>query len=490
MSDRDDMPAFEEIHVISDLHMGGKPGFQILKETKRLANFIRHVEGLRPAERVALVLNGDVIDSLAEDSKHYIAVDDAADVVRRIMRDDAFSCIWDALASFVHKDKRTLVIVIGNHDIELALPPVQNLVLKQLAGDDPAARGRVQFSVAGGGFACKVGDKRVFCIHGNEVDAWNYNRYEDLARVSRRLNAGMPFEPERWVANAGTRMVKDVMNGVKRRYAWIDLLKPENSAAIGTLMVLDPSQAKKLSSLFGVVGERIKGKGEVDQRLFDDRFVTAGPDAVSSLSMDRLLGPNLRANFSESPDDMLRAAEARRRSGQAGVGQSDSTLGTGQLIWDRLTGWIRGVEKHEALRRALKDWLAEDRSFDSSDQDQTYKDVTAAVADDVDYIVTGHTHLARSIEVGAGRHYLNCGTWIRLIRFTDEMLRDEASFAAVFKVLEKGGMSDIDNASFGGQKLVLDRTTAASIGVKGKAVVGQLLSIVGDGSGEPQPFRD
>ena len=35
-------------------------------------------------------------------------------------------------------------------------------------------------------------------------------------------------------ANAGTRMVKEVMNEVKRRYAWIDLLKPETSAAVGT----------------------------------------------------------------------------------------------------------------------------------------------------------------------------------------------------------------------------------------------------------------
>ena len=39
----DGLPEFAEIHVISDIHMGGKLGFQILRETQRLANFIRWV---------------------------------------------------------------------------------------------------------------------------------------------------------------------------------------------------------------------------------------------------------------------------------------------------------------------------------------------------------------------------------------------------------------------------------------------------------------
>ncbi|MDQ3582756.1 MAG: hypothetical protein M3495_14620 [Pseudomonadota bacterium] len=42
-SDVGDLPTFDEVHVISDIHMGGKPGFQILRETSRLANFVRWV---------------------------------------------------------------------------------------------------------------------------------------------------------------------------------------------------------------------------------------------------------------------------------------------------------------------------------------------------------------------------------------------------------------------------------------------------------------
>ena len=42
------LPQHDEIHIISDLHMGGRAGFQILRETGRLAAFVRWVAGQRP----------------------------------------------------------------------------------------------------------------------------------------------------------------------------------------------------------------------------------------------------------------------------------------------------------------------------------------------------------------------------------------------------------------------------------------------------------
>src|SRR5262245_22052771 len=170
------LPEYDEVHVISDLHMGGPQGFQILKETPRLANFIRWVAGQRPGERVALILNGDVIDTLAENIAGYIAIDDAVSTVQRIMNDGSFGQVWDALAHFVKQDGRRLVIVIGNHDIEMALPIVQRQVLARIAGQDALARSRVEFSTMGAGYTCAVGNSRIYCIHGNEVDVWNYVR--------------------------------------------------------------------------------------------------------------------------------------------------------------------------------------------------------------------------------------------------------------------------------------------------------------------------
>ncbi len=486
-----DFPEFDEIHVISDIHMGGNNlDFQILRETKRLANYIGWVGQQRPSGRVALILNGDVIDTLAEDMQGYVAVDEAVAITQRIMKDPSFAGIWQALADFVKLEGRTLVIVIGNHDIELSFPIVQRLIVTHLAGDDLQARARIEFSTTGAGYSCMVGNARVYCTHGNEVDAWNYNRYEDLAKVGRRLNVGRSLDPKEWYPNAGTRMVKEVMNEVKRRFAWIDLLKPETSAAVGTLLVLDPSQVSKISRLLSIVGEKIQGQKQADQRLSAEGFHQPDQSTALPSTVDQLLGPNLKTGIlgakttgERSADEMLLAAEKNFSQTGAHVADADSTLGTPQLILDRLTGWMKGVGKDEALRRALKDWLEKDKSFDISDQDDTYKQTTAAVGSSIDFIVTGHTHLERAINMGGGRYYFNSGTWIRLMQFTEAMLKDSASFKPVYDVLINGKMETIDNAVFGDQPFVMDQTSAVSIKKEGGKVVGRLMHVIDDGLG-------
>jgi len=53
------MMNYDELHVVSDLHLGGEPGFQIFDQGEELAALIDLLR-LRPSERrVALVLNGD-----------------------------------------------------------------------------------------------------------------------------------------------------------------------------------------------------------------------------------------------------------------------------------------------------------------------------------------------------------------------------------------------------------------------------------------------
>ena len=212
-------PKYDEVHVISEIHMGGPQGFQMLTETVRLSNFIRWVAAQRPGKRVALIFNGDVIDTLAESIPGYIAIAEALSTVHRIMNDPSFERIWEALAHFVSIEGRKLVIIIGNHDIELALPMVQRLILMRVAGENLLAQSRIEFSTMGAGYSCMVGNSRIFCTHGNEVDLWNYVRYESLARVARRLNAGHLFSQREWEPNPGTKMVKEIMNEVKHKYA-------------------------------------------------------------------------------------------------------------------------------------------------------------------------------------------------------------------------------------------------------------------------------
>jgi UDP-2,3-diacylglucosamine pyrophosphatase LpxH len=480
------LPQYDEVHVISDLHMGGVVGFQILRETGKLEGFIRWVAGQWPDGLVALVLNGDVVDTLAEESGGYIAVDNAETVIKRIMADPAFAPIWDALADLVKTAGRTLVIALGNHDLELSFPGVQRIVVERLAGDDPLARARIEFSTMGAGYSCLVGGARVFCTHGNEVDSWNYIRYEDLAKAGRRLNSGRSLKPSEWEPNAGTKMVKDVMNTVKGQYPWIDLLKPEMKAAVGVLLALDPSQLDKINRLLPIIGEKLEGSMEVDQRLSAEGFTAPAGKRLRPASVDSLLGPSLMAGLRSgaggsrpTADALLLAAEKEYKTGSAVTDPHDETLGTGQYLWDRLTGWFTGVSKIEALRRALQDWLKDDKTFDIADRDDACNEVAASVGQGIHFLVTGHTHLERAIDLGGSRFYFNCGTWIRLLRFTEAMLANEAKFKPVYDLLVKGRMEDIDQAVFYKKPFVLPQQSAVCIRAEAGKVVGELAHIEG-----------
>lgn len=149
--------AFDELYVISDLHLGGEPGFQIFKqgnEARRLLEYLRQ----RPAGlRVCLVINGDLVDFLAEPGATYFDPLGAGAKLDRIVHDPAFSPVFDGLREFVATPNTSLVITLGNHDLELALPWVREQLLQELCRDDPAARGRITLAFDGTGFRCEVG---------------------------------------------------------------------------------------------------------------------------------------------------------------------------------------------------------------------------------------------------------------------------------------------------------------------------------------------
>jgi hypothetical protein len=164
------LPQYDELWVVSDIHMGGERSvdrnFQIFKHGARLANFVRRLAVDRPDDTVALVLNGDIIDSLAEDIvPGYVALDveTAFAMMERISTDPSFSPVWDALAEFVRTPKRHLVLVVGNHDIELALGPVQAWI-RSPSPSAPAKRRRGSCSRRAAALRCRVGAKRVSAL--------------------------------------------------------------------------------------------------------------------------------------------------------------------------------------------------------------------------------------------------------------------------------------------------------------------------------------
>jgi hypothetical protein len=241
-----------------------------------------------------------------------------------------------------------------------------------------------------------------------------------------------------------------------------------------------------MDAIIPIIGEKMEGDREYDRRLSADGYTAPAHKSFRPAAVYDLLGPNLRVGLQDGAggqrskaDDLLLAAEKEYQNGTAAGDCVDETLGTGQYFWDRLTGWLTGISRVEALRRALRDWLKNDKTFEIADQDDTCRGTAASVGRDVHFLITGHTHLARAIDLGGGRFYFNCGTWIRLMRFTEAMLANEEAFKPVYELLEKGRMPQLDQAVFHGNPFVLPLQSAVCIRREGEKVIGELARIKG-----------
>ena len=155
--------SYDSLYAISDIHLGGEKGFQIFNQGERLAKTINNIASTAD-KPTAFVLNGDIVDFLAEAPAMHLDPLGAIDKLERIMADPSFSMVWQALSNLLDNEYCHLILVLGNHDVELGLPQVQQWLKTKLARND-AARGRLQFCFDGTGFSCTVGNKRVLCVH-------------------------------------------------------------------------------------------------------------------------------------------------------------------------------------------------------------------------------------------------------------------------------------------------------------------------------------
>ena len=427
----------DELQVVSDLHLGGPTGFQIFASGAELAWLVDSVR-LSPAKGLAaLLVNGDFIDFLAEEPARAFDPDGAADKLSRVMADAAFKPAFDAMARLLATPNRLLIVNLGNHDLELALPWVRSRLVAALCGQDTAARARLQLVTDGTGVLATVGRARVLCQHGNEIDAWNVTDHERLRRIARDGQYGKPTEP--WSPNAGSQLVVEVMNQVKASYPFVDLLKPETQAVVPILSALNPALLNRMQEL-GAVAARTATDlvrmrtGFLGADEEGGAVVVAGeqppvwrgpaPGASAQLLMEQA---EQAFQAGTTPISLVRASQAEQ-------------LGLWQAAWD----WMRGQPRCEVLREALE-FLDQDRSFDPSAPDDTFRQFDSRVAPEIDLLLTGHTHLARSLQRTRGDgHYFNSGTWARLMRVAPEVRRDKERFKQLFELLGRARMADLD----------------------------------------------
>lgn len=429
------------LYVISDLHLGGAPaagedpGFQMCppEMRDRLARFIDWIARPRAdGADLELVINGDFVDFLAEPDQ----VRDGVPVFSALRTDPALALatfralvrnidgepshydgdpprkdgVFAALKRFVAAGHK-LTLTLGNHDVELALPPVRRALVELLTGGAPA---RVEFLLNGEAYA--VGP--VLVEHGNRCDGWNAVQHDKLRALCSRMSRGETYPS--FAPQPGSRLVAEVMNPLKRRYRFIDLLKPETQAVIPLLAALEPASIVKLGAISRAATEYLRAES-VDLRR---QHETSGYVSAFESLGDAPTPPPPRDRDEAETLQLLAEAEATWASPAGGLdslrGGEVSTLGdwlgAANSLW-RVLGKHFDKAFDQARLGALRTAFLKRRetlhaTFDLLTEDPRYEGAAKELAKDcLRVVMFGHTHLAKSIPLHEHAHYLNAGTW-------------------------------------------------------------------------------
>lgn len=427
----------QRVVVISDLHLGGRPdsdvgnGSQICHAYRQLKDFIDWLAASQEIEgHCELVINGDFVDFLAEDGTEYAVkawTGDQDEVLAKLQwiteqtREGSDRGCFEALHDFVAAGG-DLTILIGNHDVELSLPRVRDY-LEQLL-DGGIGRLRLIYD----GEALTRGD--LLIEHGNRYDAWNQVDHSALRQERSMLSRGIaPNEDERrkryFRPPAGSLMVTHIINKLKNRYRFVDLLKPETTAVVPLLKHLDQHVEGVLTNILKLAPLTSIGW-----------FVRKG--RMKSAVMPNHAG-NMGGRDSEPADDDYLAGIYEELGQYLDTGDlSSDNPNRIRKILEKYAARIEGAklaaglldsdQDGEKLHQALMIWNR-DNCFELNKESNEYLDAAKALIESGQFstIVFGHTHLPKDIVLEAANgttgKYLNTGTWTDVMHLPETIFQ-------------------------------------------------------------------
>jgi len=404
--------ATRRIIVISDLHLGGDAPCQMSRPAM-LAGFIERLVATRETdELLELVIAGDFVDFLAIEPTASFTADpiQARQKLFNTMRETTFRAVFTSLGKFVQAGHE-LTVLIGNHDVELALPPVQDALRTHLGASLRALR------FVDDGRPYRIG--RALIEHGNRYDNANQNDWTGLRAMasafSRFEKSPVPIN-----VSAGSKLVDLVVNPLKRQYPFIDLLQPQNELLALLLLAFEPGLGFHLSKIARVLHAK---------NLSDANVTGEQPFKVSAVgyeAAESTYDEELASVFSKDVYDQLYRPSGRVSSGEilkiAWSVRKDSLteiLGRGDPIPPATLKKIRKV-----MQRLL---LSDDTDRLDGDTAQYGKAAERMISDskgEVQAVLMGHTHHARCVGPESRATYINTGTWADIIRDSDELLTE------------------------------------------------------------------
>ena len=473
------------IFVISDLHLGGKPseddqniGFQLCGQEgcQRLTEFVEWIRDYAPSNTwqkddnndwdVELVINGDMVDFLAEENH--------ADSHNRRTKWDAFTepqeraqakleriirersgGFFPALREFLNREGHYVTLIIGNHDVELALPKVKQWLISYLTQNKIECRGRL--SLIFDGLPYRIGP--VFIAHGNREDSFNRINHGQIRTISSAYEYEEPPQ-EKFTPPEGSLLVIRAINPLKTKYKFVDLLKPETAAVVPFLRYLDSVAFKEALKK---VASHLQGIGMIKILR---RKPTSGEQKASSTSQPassaicdiwqkyvKLPTTEVFTSipFSDLPQHIHTYLNNIRESiaNVYGGDYERADYFLAQLLDSKepipLLDGYQSAKETEAwikwglgiifgntvvdLQDALK-VMSKDRSFEISYEVPPYWEAAQRllVKDAIECVIFGHTHLPKKIDLEkteiSNRWYINTGTWCGIIKLPEETLSE------------------------------------------------------------------
>ena len=389
------------LFVVSDLHLGGEPGtdgapgFQMCPPANqaRLARFIASLPGRSKDADVRLVIAGDIVDFLAEKEFAPFTLAPAAARAKLSRVLGGTRPIWTGLGEFLRRGG-ALTLMLGNHDIELCLPGVRQLLYETLG------EGRIEFLYDNEAFTLGP----VLVEHGNRYDEWNAVRHGALRRVRSQLSRGLT--PEDFPSMPGSRLVVEVMNRLKAQYSWIDLLKPETAGVLPILAALGAGSVRDAWQVFRNYRQTREVEFDHARQPRDETFIAAGDDRDQRMF--------------QLAEDIAAGGDATKVSA---VGEAF------RAVRDVASATVREYRR-TALFKALRALVEHHRlTFEVDKESSVYLDGAAVSARRYKVVVYGHTHLVKRVPLAGAAVYLNTGTWADLMSLPRAVFSDDATAA-------------------------------------------------------------
>ncbi|OUM02203.1 metallophosphoesterase [Variovorax sp. JS1663] len=411
-------PTASRLLVLSDLHLA-PPGEQcVFAAHEPLVALIDHLAAAPatdPPQR--LVLNGDVFDFLQIPGYDALTLPLAPQRMETILdaldAEPAHRNVVQALRRFTAAG-HALSCLPGNHDPELNLATVQQVLAKRLGSDTtlPPWDGQWRLHVAG---------HTVMGVHGHHEDPFNAISSTQMRQAQGDGDETVPLPP-------GSRLVCQVINPFRRaktpagtqRFPFIDRL-PSDQAVVLAIMLLDPRLAgKRLKDALGIgaaamVRKALMASGLGGPMLLDGtaeaQAGTGDPDWVDELTA------NIAWNASDAAAETgVEPLHIEHELDAYFAGQAEAEPG---LLGNEMLSGGEGAVR-ALLWRALGKTLAATREgFRAAKPDRLSRQVTDRWSHDV-VAITGHTHAAKSLVTAEGGVYLNTGTWLHQVMPPDD----------------------------------------------------------------------